>query len=163
MRLYYSAVYILIVSSGLYLAGITSFSPVYGLLGLGVMVAMFAILLYKKIYLDGSILVSVAYLVYLFFSQLLLTNFSSVMFLPLFSLFIYPIAVSMMNGLSKNHIIKLAVRFIRATLALCIVEAYYRLSNPTFITENGFDHRVDGNLLFYAYKENSIIYFQKAA
>lgn len=153
---------IFVSGSGLYLTQITSVSPIYISFLVGSILIFIGLLDFKScIRIDAVVALSLACLAYTTIAHGINSDPSAIIG--------YCIAITsgvvaywaLPNGtIGTTSARKSVYAYVYISIALGIIEAVYRIANPSFDrwNENQIKRMSDENLVFYAYKISSIMY-----
>jgi hypothetical protein len=148
---------IFVVTSGYYITKLP-LSPIYFFAIISFYLYGIFLFMNRKIVLKPILIIPFIYIIYLSLTQYMVNASLSTSINVVMSLSYFIISYMLLYSLSSQKLENISVLFIRFSLPLVVFEAYYRLSNPKFILESGFDYRDKEDILFYAYKLNSIMY-----
>lgn len=157
MGLRYVTALIFAVTSGYYITKLP-LSPIYLFALLSFYLYGIYLLIKKQIFLKQILIIPLAYILYLGVSQYYNSSNLSTTINVIMSLSYFIIGYMLIYGLSYLQVQKISVLLIRFSIPLLVFEAYYRITHPKFEMANGLDYRDKEDLLFYAYKFNSIMY-----
>lgn len=159
INLFYITSLLLIVFSGFYLTRILPVSPVYLLFIIAIMILSVGVLIRKRINYEDIVFTPYYFIAYLCLTQVFLapdvSTFINVFFSLLYLVFM-PIALP---DLSRVQLVRISIYFIKFSVVLMGVEAAYRITHPIFFVPGSpVDHANSEDLIFYAYKMNSIMF-----
>lgn len=156
-KINYLAAYIFIVTSGFFITKLP-LSPIYFTMLLSAYLLGLRFLSKNTIHISWMMLIPVVYVIYVLISQVILSGDLHTVINVLMSLVYFILSLMLIYCLSKGQLIHISIRMIQLSLPLLIFEAYYRLANPIYILDNGFDYRTEEDQFFYPFKLNSIMY-----
>ncbi|MES2381207.1 MAG: hypothetical protein V4538_09205 [Bacteroidota bacterium] len=150
---------LLLIGSGLFLAGITPYSPIYFFLLLAIIVFAFKQILKPEIKHNKLAYFNLFVFIFSFAAQSLIPNtkFPNTLglILPYFFFFF---CYQNLNSLSKNSFKNLIYYMLIFHTLLFIADAFWRLSHPTLYSTNMYSGHTREQGLAYMFKFNSIMY-----
>lgn len=159
INLYYVTSFLLIVFSGFYLTRLIPVSPVYLCFILGIICVFAAIFFKRRVKYIGIIVTPYYFILYLCLTQVFLGPMIGTFINVFFSLLYLVFMPIVLPGLTRSQVIRIAVYFIRFSVILLGIEGIYRLTHPIFQVEGStVDYSNSEDLVFYAYKMNSIMF-----
>lgn len=152
--------FLMLIASGLYLSGITPFSPIYFVFGIAIIFYVLKLILHFEIHLNSLAFFNLFICFFSVAVQLLLipnTRVPNTIGLALPYLF-YFICFQSLKPLSKNEIMVLCGYMILTHVLLISVDAIIRLANPSIYATNIYSGHTRETGLAYMFKYNSIMY-----
>lgn len=148
---------LLVVSSGFYLTRI-GISPIYFFMICSFLFLLISLVNRGTLYVNSSMLLPCAYILYLALSQFLLGADLNTVLNVIMSVIYFLLTLAIVYRIDTAKILKISLTFIRYSIPLLILESLYRITNPIYVLDSGFDYRTDESLIIYPYKFNSIMY-----
>lgn len=158
MNLRNISLYLIIPFSGYYITKI-GLSPVYIILSFGIFISSLLILKVRAFRFDISSMLACILIFYFTFIQLLFKDPDLPTFINvIFSIFIFIVINAISYTASFESLIKASKYLVYFSIPLLIIEAGYRLTHPQTVISDTLVDRGADDLVFYAYKFNSIMY-----
>lgn len=147
------------VASGLFLAGITSFSPIYFLFIVAIMFFFLRHIIVYNINFSYFNIFVLFIFIYSIITQLLIPNtkFSNILGLALPYLFFFVFQESI-KTLTKKQIVSISISMIISQIIVITFDTIWRFSHPTLYATNIYTGDTRELNLAYMFKFNSIMY-----